>query len=252
MTNITLTQAILADVHSLASLNHVIFGDDRMSHYIYHTPPQGSTERGAYDKYHLERGQSRVARFLCNPRWHTIVAKTAEGTIVGAAVWVFAGEASSRRLTIRELITYLFYKGYDCIVWFVPDWLGSVGQSKEQAAVIAREKRMHRTVASWEEKFIPEEIRRDGYNYLAILGVVPNFRRQGIAGMLLRWGCERADEEGRAIYVCSSNVGAEKLYSKHGFTIIGKEDIGEEGEKYAPVKEVSAMLRLPGIKERTR
>ncbi|KAJ5101412.1 hypothetical protein NUU61_003634 [Penicillium alfredii] len=52
--------------------------------------------------------------------------------------------------------------------------------------------------------------------YLDMLGTDPAYRRCGAASMLLRWGCDLADQEETAAYVDASRDGA-PLYGKFGF-----------------------------------
>lgn len=51
---------------------------------------------------------------------------------------------------------------------------------------------------------------------LSGLAVHPDYQRQGIAGKLMQFGLDRADEEGLPIYLTASEKGV-ALYSKYGF-----------------------------------
>ncbi|KAJ5183801.1 hypothetical protein N7492_001417 [Penicillium capsulatum] len=52
--------------------------------------------------------------------------------------------------------------------------------------------------------------------YLEILGVHPNYQRRGLASRLLKWGLERADQDGVEVYLSSSPEG-KPMYEKYGF-----------------------------------
>jgi ribosomal protein S18 acetylase RimI-like enzyme len=52
--------------------------------------------------------------------------------------------------------------------------------------------------------------------HLALLATRPEFQGRGAAGMLMRWGLERADEEALEAYVEASPQG-EALYERFGF-----------------------------------
>ncbi|KAJ5900014.1 Acyl-CoA N-acyltransferase [Penicillium taxi] len=52
--------------------------------------------------------------------------------------------------------------------------------------------------------------------YLDILGVHPSYQGRGLAGKLLRWGLERADEQGVEVYLNATPSGR-PVYAKHGF-----------------------------------
>lgn len=52
--------------------------------------------------------------------------------------------------------------------------------------------------------------------FLQLLGTETGYQRMGIGGMFVRWGVERADEEGLECYVDASEFGA-PLYKRFGF-----------------------------------
>tara|TARA_R110002003_G_scaffold104_15_gene8303 strand:+ start:15090 stop:15857 length:768 start_codon:yes stop_codon:yes gene_type:complete len=54
------------------------------------------------------------------------------------------------------------------------------------------------------------------YFVLDTLATLPQHERRGAGSMLVRWGCEKADEAGVVAYVEASPVGA-PLYARHGF-----------------------------------
>lgn len=51
---------------------------------------------------------------------------------------------------------------------------------------------------------------------LEILGVHPAYQGRGLASKLLKWGLQRADEEGVEVYLSSSPEGR-PMYEKNGF-----------------------------------
>ncbi|KAI1764606.1 acyl-CoA N-acyltransferase [Hypoxylon sp. FL1150] len=55
--------------------------------------------------------------------------------------------------------------------------------------------------------------------YLEMLGVRTEFQRKGAGKALLRWGLERADEEGIETFLAASPMGT-PLYLSHGFEIV--------------------------------
>jgi GNAT superfamily N-acetyltransferase len=54
------------------------------------------------------------------------------------------------------------------------------------------------------------------YYVLDTLCTLPQHERKGAGSMLVRWGCERADEAGVQAYLEASPVGA-PMYARHGF-----------------------------------
>lgn len=54
------------------------------------------------------------------------------------------------------------------------------------------------------------------YYCLDTLVTLPQHERRGAGGMLVRWGCEKADEAGVQAYLEASPIGA-PMYARHGF-----------------------------------
>ena len=72
--------------------------------------------------------------------------------------------------------------------------------------------------------------------YLPLVGVEPNAQGRGLGGALMRYATARADEDGVAAYLESSNPRNIPLYERHGFEVMGEIQIGA-----APL--VTPMLR---------
>lgn len=62
--------------------------------------------------------------------------------------------------------------------------------------------------------------------YLDTLATHPDYRRRGAGTMLVRWGCERAEEDGVGVYLDSSKEGA-GLYARCGFVDESLPDAGD-------------------------
>jgi ribosomal protein S18 acetylase RimI-like enzyme len=75
--------------------------------------------------------------------------------------------------------------------------------------------------------------------YLELVGVRPAHRGCGLGGALLRAGLERADAEGRAAYLHTSNPAAVPLYRRFGF------EVARELRLPAGGPAVVAMRRAP-------
>ncbi|PYI08751.1 hypothetical protein BO78DRAFT_459584 [Aspergillus sclerotiicarbonarius CBS 121057] len=83
------------------------------------------------------------------------------------------------------------------------------------------------------------------FYFLNILGTKPGYRRRGIASEMIRWGVDRADEEGVEAFVISAPM-ARPVYTKHGFELVLEgEDLGGDLGEFVP----GYMLRKPrGVK----
>lgn len=49
-----------------------------------------------------------------------------------------------------------------------------------------------------------------------MLGTIPEYRKMGIGGMLVEWGCKLADQNGKVAYVDASDMGG-PVYKRYDF-----------------------------------
>ncbi|KAF4462553.1 GNAT family acetyltransferase [Fusarium albosuccineum] len=56
--------------------------------------------------------------------------------------------------------------------------------------------------------------------YLNILYTHPDYRRQGVADLIMNWGKQKADEMGVEMWLDATEYGV-PVYKKHGFTVVG-------------------------------
>ncbi|KPM38034.1 hypothetical protein AK830_g8534 [Neonectria ditissima] len=61
--------------------------------------------------------------------------------------------------------------------------------------------------------------------FLDTVGTHPDYRQRGAGSLLVKWGCDLADENGVATYVDASKAGA-PLYKRFGFVDESKPDAG--------------------------
>ncbi|GKT86577.1 GNAT family acetyltransferase [Colletotrichum tofieldiae] len=83
------------------------------------------------------------------------------------------------------------------------------------------------------DAFIEKEERERGrvmgeekHYYLDTLVTHPDYQRRGAGSLLLKWGCELADENGVGAYVDASKAG-KGLYERFGFVDESEADAGE-------------------------
>ena len=62
------------------------------------------------------------------------------------------------------------------------------------------------------------------YYVLDTLVTYQQHERRGAGSMLVRWGCEKADEAGVVAYLEASPVGA-PMYARHGFEVVDKMEL---------------------------
>jgi GNAT superfamily N-acetyltransferase len=79
------------------------------------------------------------------------------------------------------------------------------------------------------------------YYSLDTLVTLPRHERRGAGGMLVRWGCEKADEAGVQAYLEASPIGA-PLYARHGF--VGLEEMQLDLRKYGGDKVMRFIVSI--------
>lgn len=67
-----------------------------------------------------------------------------------------------------------------------------------------------------------------GYWQLKVLAASPMARRRGVGSALMRWGMQRAEDEGVPVFLHASTVG-EKLYRHLGFKVVDWAEKAERG-----------------------
>jgi GNAT superfamily N-acetyltransferase len=74
--------------------------------------------------------------------------------------------------------------------------------------------------------------------------VHPDFQRRGIASLLLKWGCQQADEAGAKMW-CMSTPQAIRTYEKNGWEVVDWQevDLGRYGG--GGIYRRAWMVRLP-------
>ncbi|KAF1848615.1 acyl-CoA N-acyltransferase [Cucurbitaria berberidis CBS 394.84] len=87
------------------------------------------------------------------------------------------------------------------------------------------------------------------YYVLDTLVTLPQHERRGAGSMLVRWGCDRADEAGVEAYLEASLMGA-PMYGKHGFEPVKEVEL--ELTKWGGKENMSFVLMLrPAKRERS-
>ncbi|KAH7253173.1 hypothetical protein FSOLCH5_013968 [Fusarium solani] len=81
--------------------------------------------------------------------------------------------------------------------------------------------------------------------YLNILYTHPDYRRQGVADMILNWGKKKADKMGVEMWLDATELGV-PVYKKHGFTVVNVNRLqptkAEPGEEWMEIeKELQPM-----------
>jgi ribosomal protein S18 acetylase RimI-like enzyme len=85
---------------------------------------------------------------------------------------------------------------------------------------------------------------REPHWYLLIVGVDPDVQGRGLGSALVREGLARADEEGRPVYLETSEKRNLGFYERHGFVVLDSATLGRGGPT------AWAMRRDPGAATR--
>ena len=74
---------------------------------------------------------------------------------------------------------------------------------------------------------------------LNILYTHPDYRRQGVADLILNWGKKKADEMGVEMWLDATELGV-PVYKKHGFTVVNVNRLqpakAEPGEEWREIE----------------
>ena len=79
------------------------------------------------------------------------------------------------------------------------------------------------------EKFMAERHPHEPHFYLRFIGTSLENQGRGIGSKLLKAGLSACDQQGMPAYLESSNENNNLLYERHGFAIIGEEDLPDGG-----------------------
>jgi len=61
-----------------------------------------------------------------------------------------------------------------------------------------------------------------------MLGTHPSYNGKGIASMLLKWGLDRADNDGMPVFLSASPAG-KPMYERRGFRVVQEEEVAGGG-----------------------
>lgn len=64
---------------------------------------------------------------------------------------------------------------------------------------------------------------------LNIIFTHPNYRRQGVGDLIMKWGTQKADAMGVEMWLDATVYGV-PLYKKHGFIVVHENDIGPKSD----------------------
>ncbi|KAL4931810.1 GNAT family N-acetyltransferase [Aspergillus undulatus] len=78
--------------------------------------------------------------------------------------------------------------------------------------------------------------------YLNMLAVHPDYGRQGLGGRLLKWGLDRADQEGRITFISASPTGR-GLYEKHGARAVNNYEVVPGYRETSMIRPVAGLMR---------
>ncbi|KAI4659442.1 uncharacterized protein J4E78_005870 [Alternaria triticimaculans] len=93
-----------------------------------------------------------------------------------------------------------------------------------------------------------EILERRAYYVLDTLVTLPQHGRRGAGSMLVRWGCEKADEVGVEAFLEASPMGA-PMYARHGFQAMKTVELdlrrwsGEDKMEFIPIYGITASLK---------
>jgi GNAT superfamily N-acetyltransferase len=99
-------------------------------------------------------------------------------------------------------------------------------------------------------KYKRETLGTRSHYALDTLVTLPQHERRGAGSMLVRWGCEKADEVGVEAYLEASTIG-EPMYARHGFQRVKEIEFdlkkygGDEVMSFIPMLRPAKSMRSP-------
>lgn len=91
-------------------------------------------------------------------------------------------------------------------------------------------------------KFRHDHLNGRPYYLLGMIVTAPEYRRRGAAGLLVRWGLDKADEDGVEIYL-EASVAGRPMYEKFGLRVLKTIDFDMTQLGYAGVDTHICMWR---------
>lgn len=202
--SLSLRPAIASDARHIVDIYLSAFREDAISLLCF---PRNK----AVDDFWL----NMIAEELSNPHTHFVCVTSSDAsgqeTVIAFAQWM----APSNPVTVE-----------------LPTW--PAGSDSELAnsffgALFSTHKRLMEGKKHW---------------YLELLGTRPEFQGKGAAGMLMRWGLERADEEGVEAYLEASPDG-KPIYEHFGFVAQEELVVDLEGKGLGDKKFVEVFMVRP-------
>ena len=111
--------------------------------------------------------------------------------------------------------------------WFPPGTWSPGTEVRALAGYLRAFGRRIETAARFMSAAVHAHPREQPHWYLAIIGVDPPRKGEGVGAALLRSRLERCDKEGTAAYLESSNLENVPLYEHFGFQVTGALDLPE-------------------------
>lgn len=93
----------------------------------------------------------------------------------------------------------------------------------------AREAAFSKTMSSYAREHFVAEF-GDRHLHLGMIATHPDYQRRGAAGMMLRWGIDKAEREGLAISLFASPMG-KPVYQHMGYEVRDVVRVQVEGEE---------------------
>ena len=220
--------ATAADFPAIADIALAAFWDDEL--YAFTNPHHVQYPHHFRDSF-LRRFQSRYwtpghVFFVAETEDADIEQEAVQGSskqVIGFALWLLehgTGSKSALKNSPGNSWLGVLERGLCRLRDAYVDFLG-MDKSLERANLAIWEGRQ---ASGGLDTFVATHARTEpavGYYKLRNLCVHPSWQRKGVGGLLIRWGLDRAGEEGVPVVLSSSEMGA-GLYSREGFRRVGE------------------------------
>ncbi len=125
-----------------------------------------------------------------------------------------------------DRLSFITGDGTGASIWAAPGrWKGHPRGQLRALTAIPRVIRNFERISAMQTE-LDRRHPHEPHLYLALLGVLPGHRREGVASALLAPALRQADQRRWPAYVEAGTPQAAELYGQHGFEVIGEVTVG--------------------------